>query len=101
MANRRSTLPDLRGDGNRTTYRLRSQGKLIREMRYRGFNTGRSLAMAAGLKQGAVNHLVFGRRDTCSPETASAIEEALDLRPGTLFFAIESSVPRDSERSTA
>lgn len=93
MAKRRSTLPIIRGDEHRVTYTLRSQALLVDQMRYRRFHTGYALAKAAGLLPGTVNHLVFGRRTTCSPETAASIEEALDVRPGTLFRADVYRVP--------
>lgn len=93
MAKRRSTLPVIRGDEHRVTYTLKSQAALIGQMQYRRFTTGYQLAKAAGLLPGTVNHLVFGRRRTCSPETASAIEEALSVRPGTLFRADMYPVP--------
>lgn len=93
MAKRRSTLPVIRGDEHRVTYTLKSQALLVDQMRYRRFTTGYQLAKASGLLPGTVNHLVFGRRTTCSPETASAIEEALNVRPGTLFRAEVYPVP--------
>lgn len=81
----RDTLPTSTRDGRRATCKLRSHTDLIAQMRFRDITTGYGLARAAGLKPGVVNHLVFGRRTTCSPETASAIERALGLRPGALF----------------
>lgn len=100
MAKRR-TLPQIRQeDGIRSTYRLKSQSELIDVMLYHGFETGYSLAKAAGLKQGAVNHLVFGRRRTCSPETAAAIESALKQKPGSLFVRV-SHGPRTVGRDAA
>ena len=45
----------------------------------------RALAQRAGLAHSTVNHLLSGRRDRCSPRTASAIEDALSAPTG-LFF---------------
>ena len=45
----------------------------------------RALARRAGLSHSTVNHLVLGRRDTCSEATARAIEQALRCPPGLLF----------------
>ncbi|HTZ42735.1 MAG TPA: helix-turn-helix transcriptional regulator [Jatrophihabitans sp.] len=47
----------------------------------------RQLARNAGLSHSTVNHLVTGRRNTCSLSTAIAIERALDCPPGLLFAA--------------
>ena len=48
----------------------------------------RAFAEAAGLSHSTVNHLVSGRRSTCSAATAHAIERALRCPPG-LMFAID------------
>jgi transcriptional regulator with XRE-family HTH domain len=45
----------------------------------------RALAARAGVGHATVNHLLSGRRTTCSPQTAAAIEAALGCPPG-LFF---------------
>jgi DNA-binding Xre family transcriptional regulator len=45
----------------------------------------RQLARSAGLSHSTVNHLVTGRRSSCSLHTAVAIERALDCPPGLLF----------------
>ncbi|MDQ1732854.1 MAG: hypothetical protein QOK10_3013 [Pseudonocardiales bacterium] len=45
----------------------------------------RSFAARAGLSHSTVNHLVSGRRETCSEPTAIAIEAALGCPPGLLF----------------
>jgi DNA-binding Xre family transcriptional regulator len=45
----------------------------------------RQLARTAGLSHSTVNHLVTGRRESCSLRTAVAIERALDCPPGLLF----------------
>lgn len=46
----------------------------------------RSLAVAAGVGHATVNHLLSGRRSTCSTRTAQAIESVLACPQG-LFFA--------------
>jgi transcriptional regulator with XRE-family HTH domain len=45
----------------------------------------RQLARSAGLSHSTVNHLVTGRRDSCSLRTAVAIERVLNCPPGLLF----------------
>jgi hypothetical protein len=46
----------------------------------------RRLAVAAGVGHATINHLLSGRRTTCSPQTAEAIESVLACPQG-LFFA--------------
>ena len=46
----------------------------------------RELAGRAGLGHATLNHLLSGRRETCSVETAVALERALAC-PDGLFFA--------------
>ena len=50
----------------------------------------RALAQRAGIGHATVNHLLSGRRTTCSTHTAEAIEAALGCPPG-LFFAPSSA----------
>jgi len=64
--------------------RLISRQALDQYMRFRGV-TNRSLAERADLGRGIVGHLRSGKRVTCSPETATAIESALNAPPGSLF----------------
>lgn len=45
----------------------------------------RQLARSAGLSHSTVNHLVTGRRTSCSLRTAVAIERGLGCPPGLLF----------------
>lgn len=45
----------------------------------------REVARRAQLSHSTVNHLVTGRRTTCSLATAIAIERVFFSRPGTLF----------------
>jgi transcriptional regulator with XRE-family HTH domain len=47
----------------------------------------RELARRAGLGHSTVNHLMTGRRTTCSPATALAITEILGCPLSTLFVA--------------
>jgi plasmid maintenance system antidote protein VapI len=64
--------------------RLRSR-ELLREcIAVQGISE-RSVAARAGLAHSTVNHLVSGRRDTCSAQTARALEGALGCSPGLLF----------------
>lgn len=46
----------------------------------------RELASQAGIGHATLNHLLSGRRATCSVETAVALEQALAC-PDGLFFA--------------
>ena len=55
----------------------------------------REVARTAGLSHSTVNHLITGRRDTCSLRTAVAIEHVLDCPPG-LLFAPETDVERQA-----
>jgi plasmid maintenance system antidote protein VapI len=45
----------------------------------------RGLARSAGLGHATVNHLLSGRRVTCSERTAEAIETALGCASGVFF----------------
>jgi transcriptional regulator with XRE-family HTH domain len=45
----------------------------------------RTLATRAGVGHATVNHLLSGRRNTCSPQTARAIEKVLDCAEGVFF----------------
>jgi hypothetical protein len=58
----------------------------------------RALANAAGVGHATVNHLLTGRRTTCSARTAQAIESALAC-PRGLFFA--PTGPRSRRLSSA
>jgi transcriptional regulator with XRE-family HTH domain len=64
--------------------RVRDPGALRAYLRLLGLSE-RALAMRAGVGHATVNHLVSGRRATCSARTACAIESALACPPG-LFF---------------
>jgi len=45
----------------------------------------RALADRAGLGHATLNHLLSRRRESCTPETARAIEAALRCQPGVFF----------------
>jgi len=64
--------------------KLTSRQVLRQYMEFRQ-ETNRSLAEKAGLGYAIVGHLRSGKRNTCSPRTARAIEEALACPPGLLF----------------
>jgi plasmid maintenance system antidote protein VapI len=56
----------------------------------------RGLALRAGLAPATVNHLVSGRRRTCSAATALAIEEVLGCPPGVFFGQVDpAGAPRN------
>ena len=57
----------------------------------------RALAARAGIGHATVNHLLSGRRSTCSVRTARAIELALACPPG-VFFAPVSPMDRRLDR---
>jgi plasmid maintenance system antidote protein VapI len=45
----------------------------------------RALARSAGISHSTLNHLLTGRRVTCSVRTATAIERALGCASGVFF----------------
>ena len=63
---------------------LRSRDALIVCLEATGMSE-RQLARVAALGHATVNHLVTGRRTSCSLATARAIETALGCTAGTLF----------------
>jgi plasmid maintenance system antidote protein VapI len=65
---------------------LRSREALIECLEVSGLSE-RELARTAPLGHATVNHLVTGRRTSCSLTTAMAIERVFDVTPGTLFAA--------------
>lgn len=71
---------------------VRSRETLIECLEVAGLSE-RELARTAPLGHATVNHLVTGRRGSCSLTTAIAIERAFDVQPGTLFAA-ESELER-------
>jgi hypothetical protein len=64
--------------------RLRSRLALVGLIDGAGISE-REVARRALLSHATVNHLVTGRRTTCSLATAVAIETVLAARPGTIF----------------
>lgn len=82
----------------RLDMRLKSPQMLQQFMSYKRF-TIRQLAKAAGVGHATVGHLHSGARNTCGPETARAIEKALQAPPGLLFDPTASSVARPARRS--
>lgn len=64
--------------------RLRSRTLLVEYLDALGYS-GRSFAREAGLGHATVNHLLTGRRGTCSRGTADRIEATLHCPPGLLF----------------
>lgn len=65
---------------------LRSRTTLVECLEVSGLSE-RELARSAPLGHATVNHLVTGRRRSCSLTTAMAIERVFDVSPGTLFSA--------------
>lgn len=65
---------------------LRSRQTLVECLEVSGLSE-RELARCAPLGHATVNHLVTGRRSSCSLTTALAIERVFDVSPGTLFSA--------------
>ena len=78
----------------RLDMRLKSPQMLKQYMQYKRL-TIRQLATAARISHSTVGHLHAGTRKTCSPESARAIEEALQAPPGLLFEAVASNVSRE------
>jgi plasmid maintenance system antidote protein VapI len=59
-------------------------GALAFFMKHRNVSV-RALAKDAGVAYAVVGHLKTGRRTTCTPYTAGALERSLDVPTGTLF----------------
>lgn len=74
--------------------RVRDAAALRAYLRLLGMSE-RALALRAGIGHATVNHLLSGRRGTCSPRTAGAIEAALAC-PSGLFFEPGRAVSRRS-----
>lgn len=77
--------------------KLISSGALAQYMKHRGF-TVRTLAERVGCSHSVVGHLRSGKRRTCHPDTAKAIERALDAPAGSLFVPGVSHVAREVRR---
>jgi DNA-binding Xre family transcriptional regulator len=78
--------------------RLISADALAQYMEHRDF-TVRKLAAKVGVSSALVGHLRSGRRNTCKPETAKAIEKALSAPPGSLFVPQVTPVARAGRRA--
>lgn len=74
---------------------VKDRGALLSFMEYKGIKSAYELARRANLGVGIVGHIVSGRRTTCSPKTARAIEGALEAPQGFLFVARMSQVTED------
>ena len=68
----------------RLAVRVKSRRALNDWVAFKGLS-GRRLALKAGLGQAIVGHLLSGRRTTCKPATAHAIEKALEVPEGFFF----------------
>lgn len=85
----------------RLTVKLKSRRALQEYMEFHRIQSGYALAKKAGILPGTVNHLLSGRRNTCSLRTARSIEEALQCPPGFLFAAGMSKISDDSRQPAA
>lgn len=63
---------------------IRSQTMLADYIRLLGLSE-RGFAARCGLSHSTINHLITGRRSSCSPQTAAIIESVLGCPPGLLF----------------
>ena len=82
----------------RLTARLISRRVLRQHMAYRKLKTGYALAKACDFKNPSRVNNLLRDRTTCSPDTAQAIEEALDVVPGSLF-AVETVRVADTQHA--
>lgn len=73
--------------------RVRDRSALRAYLRLLGLSE-RELAARAGVGHATVNHLLSGRRQTCSPRTAAALEAALACPPGVFFDGPRAAVDR-------
>lgn len=64
---------------------LRNREHFIATFEDQGFSE-RGVARTAGLSHSTVNHLLTGRRQYCSPQTARALEKVLRAETGSLFI---------------
>lgn len=86
----------MKDDEWRLAVKVKDRRALAIWMAHKGFS-GRGLAAEAGLGQAIVGHILSGRRDTCKPATAAAIEKALDV-PAGFFFEPKMSRVVDAPR---
>lgn len=81
--------------------RLASSDTLRALMAQKGFSH-RRLARYCGLKgPGMIDHLVSGRRTSCTPKLAERIAEALDVPLSVLFVPSAPSVSRSGNKPEA
>lgn len=74
--------------------RLISKDALRSYMQFRGFRSVRELAERVGVSKATIGHLHSGARDSCSPDVARRIEDALSAPPGSLFMPTVTPVTR-------
>ena len=74
--------------------KLISADALAQYMKHRD-HTVRTLAARVGVSPATIGHLRSGKRKTCRPQTAKAIEKALDAPSGSLFVGEVSHVARE------
>lgn len=75
-----------------------NHGILLIFMKANKVKTAYAVARLCGLKPGVVGHLVSGRRNTCSHETALKLSEGLGAPLDVLFDLEKSSVSTDRQR---
>jgi len=85
-------------DTGRFWVRLISARVLADYMTHRE-ETVRSLATKVGCSPSTVGHLRSGKRNTCKPAVAKAIEKQLNAPPGSLFVAQVSRVASNTGRA--
>lgn len=90
MANRRTRYP------KGTWMKLQSKETLLALMRQRDFSYER-LARYAGCSKSFISHLVKGRKNTCTPDLADRLAEALSVPTEILFMPSQSA---DSGQNT-
>ena len=92
MANRRTRYP------KGTWMKLQSKETLLALMRQRDFSYER-LARYAGCSKSFISHLVKGRKNTCTPDLADRLSEALSVPTEILFVPSKSAVRGHSART--
>lgn len=66
---------------------MKVQRQVLKQyLAYRGLSyAGLGAACRPRVSKSLIGHLASGERTTCSPESARAIEKALDVPAGTIF----------------
>jgi DNA-binding Xre family transcriptional regulator len=85
-------------DTGRFWVKLISARVLADYMQHRD-ETVRSLATKVGCSASTIGHLRSGKRNTCKPAVAKAIEKHLNAPPGSLFVPQVSRVASDAGRA--